>query len=379
MKSVGLITEYNPFHNGHAYHAQQAKVQSDAEISIAIMSGNFVMRGEPAIYNKFLRTQMALSNVDLVVELPLIASLSSSDYFAQIAVQVARYLDVNTIAFGSETPDITRLKNVANEIINLEHSSTFNQKVKEGSNYAKIINDLISDNTLLKMPNNILAITYLKAIQQFAPHMKGLAIQRVHAHHHDATIETSSFASGSAIRQSLITQETQWTTVVPSSIQSLYTTPHLTKEDTFSLIKYHILSHSIHEMAHIYTISEGLEHRLKKYINQATSFESFMSLLKTKRFTYTHLQRILMQILLNVKKEDSIQSISAVRILGMNRRGQSYLKQLKTKFPERQFITNINKTSAHFFKNEIKSTDIYNLLSGQQKNDFNTPVIRLHN
>ncbi|WP_223218714.1 nucleotidyltransferase family protein, partial [Streptococcus pneumoniae] len=80
--------------------------------------------------------------------------------FAQIAVQVARYLDVNTIAFGSETPDITRLKNVANEIINLEHSSTFNQKVKEGSNYAKIINDLVSDNTLLKMPNNILAISY---------------------------------------------------------------------------------------------------------------------------------------------------------------------------------------------------------------------------
>ena len=116
------------------------------------------------------------------------------------------------------------------------------------------------------MPNNILAITYLKAIQQFAPHMKGLAIQRVHAHHHDAIIETSSFASGSAIRQSLITQETQWTTVVPSSIQSLYTIPHLTKEDTFSLIKYHILSHSIHEMAHIYTISEGLEHRLKNIL-----------------------------------------------------------------------------------------------------------------
>ncbi|MEJ7368325.1 nucleotidyltransferase family protein, partial [Staphylococcus epidermidis] len=88
--------------------------------------------------------------------------------------------------------------------------------------------------------------------------------------------------------------------------------------------------------------------------------------------------RILMQILLNVKKEDSIQSISAVRILGMNRRGQSYLKQLKTKFPERQFITNINKTSAHFFKNEIKATDIYNLLSGQKKDDFNTPVIRLN-
>lgn len=379
MKSVGLITEYNPFHNGHAYHAQQAKLQSNAEISIAIMSGNFVMRGEPAIYNKFLRTQMALSNVDLVVELPLIASLSSSDYFAQVAIQVAHYLDVDTIAFGSETPDITRLKNAANEIINLEHSPTFNQKIKEGNSYAKIVNDLISDNTLLKLPNNILAVSYLKAIQQFAPRIKGLAIQRVQAPHHDTTIEKAPFASGTAIRQALISQESQWTMVVPSSIKGLYTTPHLTKEDTFSFIKYHILSHSTHEMAHIYTMSEGLEHRLKKYINQATSFESFMSLIKTKRFTYTHLQRILMQILLQIKKEDYVQSISAVRILGMSRHGQKYLKYLKTKFPERQFITNVNKASAHFFKNEIKATDIYNLLSGQKKNDFNTPVIRLNN
>ena len=158
MKSVGLITEYNPFHNGHAYHAQQAKLQSNAEISIAIMSGNFVMRGEPAIYNKFLRTQMALSNVDLVVELPLIASLSSSDYFAQVAIQVAYYLDVDTIAFGSETPDITRLKNAANEIINLEHSPSFIQKIKEGNSYAKIVNDLFCDNTLIKLPKNILAV-----------------------------------------------------------------------------------------------------------------------------------------------------------------------------------------------------------------------------
>lgn len=125
MKSVGLITEYNPFHNGHLYHAQQSKLQSDAEISIAIMSGNFVMRGEPAIYNKFLRTKMALSGVDLVVELPTIASLSSSDYFATFAIKVAHYLDIDTIAFGSEIDNLARLEKVATNINALEQSSLF--------------------------------------------------------------------------------------------------------------------------------------------------------------------------------------------------------------------------------------------------------------
>lgn len=131
MKSVGLITEYNPFHNGHLYHAQQAKLQSNADVSIAIMSGNFVMRGEPAFYNKFVRTQMALSGVDLIVELPTIATLSSSDYFAQLGIKVADYLDIDAIAFGSELADVTRLENVAKNIIELEDSSHFQELIKE--------------------------------------------------------------------------------------------------------------------------------------------------------------------------------------------------------------------------------------------------------
>ena len=107
MKSVGLITEYNPFHNGTYITLNNLSYSPTRKISIAIMSGNFVMRGEPAIYNKFLRTKMALSGVDLVVELPAIASLSSSDYFATFAIKVAHYLDIDTIAFGSEINDIT--------------------------------------------------------------------------------------------------------------------------------------------------------------------------------------------------------------------------------------------------------------------------------
>ena len=110
MKSVALVTEYNPFHNGHLYHAEKSKSITDSEISIAIMSGNFVMRGEPAIYNKFTRTQMALHAVDLVVELPAHASLSAGSYFGDAAVRVANYLNVDHLAFGSESGDINAFK-----------------------------------------------------------------------------------------------------------------------------------------------------------------------------------------------------------------------------------------------------------------------------
>ena len=125
MKSVGLISEYNPFHNGHLYHAQQSKIQSDAEISIAIMSGNFVMCVNPQSTTNF--TKMALSGVDLVVELPTIASLSSSDYFATFAIKVAHYLDIDTIAFGSEIDNLARLEKVATNINALEQSSLFSR------------------------------------------------------------------------------------------------------------------------------------------------------------------------------------------------------------------------------------------------------------
>lgn len=215
MKSVGLITEYNPFHNGHLYHAQQSKLQSDAEISIAIMSGNFVMRGEPAIYNKFLRTKMALSGVDLVVELPAIASLSSSDYFATFAIKVAHYLDIDTIAFGSEINDISRLENVASNINSLEQSSYFQDLIKQGNSYAKIVHDLIDDQQVLRSPNNILGVAYIKAISNIAPTIKRIAIQRQSTAHHDQEIKHDNFASGSAIRHALLNKENTWKDVVP--------------------------------------------------------------------------------------------------------------------------------------------------------------------
>lgn len=374
MKSVGLITEYNPFHSGHLYHAQQAKKLSNADITVALMSGHFVMRGEPAIYNKFLRTRMALTEVDLVVELPLIASISSADHFAEMGIKLANYLNIDAIAFGSENANMVDLTDAAENIITLKSNPKFKQLIKEGMSFPRILNELSNKNEILQSPNNLLGISYINAIQQYAPNIDPIAIQRQAVSHHDTHIHHNHFASATSIRQAIYSEDEAWEDVVPKQIIELYETPHLIKENLFKLIKYALISSSSNDLVQIYTMDEGLEHRLKKYILESNNLKQFMELIKTKRYTYTHLQRVLINVLLNIKKTDISKDIQAARILGMNHKGREYLKQLKTKFPNRQYITNINKSNKHLFGNEIKATQIYNLLSNQTQTDFDTPV-----
>ncbi|SCS48066.1 nucleotidyltransferase [Staphylococcus caeli] len=377
MKSVALVTEYNPFHNGHLYHAQQSKSITDADVSIAIMSGNFVMRGQPAIYNKFTRTHMALSAVDLVVELPALTSLSAGPYFAETAVKVANYLGVSHLCFGSESGEINEFLNLADKLQSLENSPTFLEKSKEGKSYPRILSELIPDNDLLASPNNTLGLSYVRAIKQHAPTIQPWTISRKNSKHHDAEISHDAFASGSSIRKSLEHGNNAWQNVVPQSILKHYGQPHISLEDTFNFLKYAILSNDAKSLANIYTMNEGLEHRILQKIEQATNFSQLMTLLKTKRYTYTHIQRILMNILLNFKQQDIINDIQGVRILGMTSNGQQYLKQIKKTYPNRSYITQVNKQNAHLFKDEIHATKIYNFISKQTATDFNTPVIRV--
>ncbi|MCG7338755.1 nucleotidyltransferase [Staphylococcus sp. ACRSN] len=376
MKSVALVTEYNPFHNGHLYHVQKSKSITDSDISIAIMSGNFVMRGEPAIYNKFIRTEMALHAVDLVVELPAYASLSAGPYFGDTAVQIANYLDADYLSFGSESGDIDSFLELSSEMSRIEKTPAFAQKVKEGKSYPRIISELLTNNLLLSSPNNTLGISYINAIRKHDFTIKPITIQRNQANHHDNSIQNLQFASGTSIRNAILQKNNQWHDVVPKSNHPLFHPNITTTEDTFNYIKYALTTKNVSELKQIYTMSEGLEYRLKDYISQATSFETYMQLIKTKRYTYTHLQRVLMNILLNFTYENLPTKINAVRILGMNKQGQNYLKYLKLKYPERHFVTQINKRNASDFKNEILSTNVYNLLSNDVTTDFNTHVIR---
>ncbi len=375
MKSVALVTEYNPFHNGHLYHAQQSKSITQSHVSIAIMSGQFVMRGEPAIYNKFLRAEMALSAVDIVVELPAYASMSAGQYFANSAIQVADYLDANHLSFGSESGDITEFHNTAKEMKAIEQSAIFAQKQKEGKSYPRILGELLEHNELLKEPNNTLGLSYIQAINNFAPQIKPWTIQRHQAQHHDAGIADHSFASGTSIRNALLANQDGWQNVVPSQIAHLYQQPKAHTEPCFPFIKHTVLTQDAEQLSQLHTMSEGLEQRLKKVISETSSYTQLIDALKSKRYTRTHIQRVLMNVLLNFQQHEKPQTLDAIHILGMTKRGQAYIKHLKTKFPERNYVTNINKQNAHHFKYEIQATNVYNNIFNNTATDFNTPVI----
>ena len=177
----------------------------------------------------------------------------------------------------------------------------FQDLIKQGKHYAKIIDDLVEDPDVLRSPNNILGVAYIKAINTIDPTINKMLFN---ANLPRIMIKTlnMTFASGSAIRRALINNNHIWKDVVPSNITCLYEKPHLLKQQTFNFIKYNILSRSSTELSQIYTMSEGFEHRLKANI-RAPDFDTLMSLVKTKRFTYTHIQRVLMQLLLNIKKD----------------------------------------------------------------------------
>ncbi|MDO5375892.1 MAG: nucleotidyltransferase [Staphylococcus rostri] len=373
MKSVALITEYNPFHNGHLYHAQTAKKLTQADVSIAIMSGNFVMRGMPAIFNKFQRARMALAGVDLVVELPLIGALSASDYFARMGVRLADYLAADALCFGSESGDIEALQQIATQLLTLEDTPSFQRAIKQGKSYARIVSEHLDD-SVLREPNNILGIAYLKQLQALNSNITPYTIQRHETHHHEQQMNHTSLASGSAIRQALVDGNPAWQQMVPKANKPLFDQPFKDQAHLFDSLRLTVFQQDAAALREIYTMSEGFEHRLIKVMQTATSYDDLMQKLKTKRYTYTHIQRLLMNVLLNITYQDVTDNIQAARVLAMNSQGQAYLKWLKQVAPERQMITNVNQNNAALIQNEIKATRIYNVLTQQTQNDFNTPV-----
>lgn len=373
MKSVAMITEYNPFHHGHLYHAKQSKEASQSDVSIAIMSGQFMMRGTPAMFNKFKRAQMATEGVDLVVEMPLVGSLSSSDIFAQTGVKVAEYLQADVLSFGSESGELSQLEHAAHQLIQLENTPAFQAAIKSGKSYARIVAETLQS-YLLNRPNNILAVAYLKQLQRQQSTIQPMTIARTEAQHHDTEMYHASIASGTAIRKGIMQGNQTWQMMVPEKNIPLMTAPFNDQQRLFDFIKFTILQQTPETLKHIYTMSEGFENRLYRAALSTTDYTSFMQKLKTKRYTYTHIQRILMNVLLNFQYTDVADKIHAVRVLAMTSQGQRYLKYLKTHFPERFIVTNINRETAMLFKNEVKATGIYNVLTGDEMTDFNTPV-----
>jgi predicted nucleotidyltransferase len=353
MKAVGVIVEYNPFHNGHAYHLQAAKELAQADLAIAVMSGNFLQRGEPALISKWYRTKMALLNgVDIVLELPYRFATQKAETFANGAVSILDAIGCHSLCFGSESGDISSF--VATVDYLDTHKERFDEKIKmnikSGVSYPKALSlsfqSLSSPENILNLdkPNNILGFHYVKSIMQQKSSILPLTVKRKNADYHDEHFATETIASATSIRKALFTGKKENSSIeqyVPGATSTLLKEylavyGHFHEwENYWSYLRFRLLHMNPEELREVYEVEEGIEHRLLTAALDSTTFKEFMQKVKTKRYTWTRLQRICVHILTNTKKTDMksmSETPSYLRLLGMTKNGKDYLNKYKSQF-----------------------------------------------
>ena len=386
MNITGIITEYNPFHNGHLYHLTEAKKNTNCDAVICIMSGNFVQRGGPAIVDKWQRTEMALNNgVDLVIELPTYYAVSSAEFFAKGAVSILNNLGVvNNLFFGSECGDVNKLTTIAKTLADEDSKLKYiiKENLAKGETFAKarekaLISYLNNEdlNEILTSSNNILGIEYIKSIIRMNSNIKPFTLKREGSNYND-TILSNSFSSATSIRE-LLKQKASIESLkdsIPKEsyevLNNLYNNsyPFVFDEDMFKFIKYKLQTNCIN-FNNLYEIIEGLENKLLKEISSSNSYEEFILNIKSKRYTYSKISRILTHIYIGLDSDsflniDDTNNLYA-RVLGFNKKGREILSLIKrnSSIP---LITKIPRFSDNpLLKLDIQATAAYSILNNK--------------
>lgn len=348
MKTVGIIAEYNPFHNGHQYHIEEAKRLSGAEAVVVVMSGNFVQRGTPAIMPKHLRTEAAIkAGASLVIELPVCYATGTAEQFAQGAVSLLHKLGcVDLLCFGSECGDLEEMQKVANILYDepKAYRELLQSKLRQGLSFpaarSRAMKELYPNESyasILEQPNNILGIEYLKALKRLKSSMIPFTVSRRVSEYHCKELQ-GNYSSATAIRTALQSEEINaLKNQVPAStisiLQETYEKRYPIYTNDFSLLlKYRLLKETENQAEESFTkyadVSEELANRIRKQLNQYESYEQFCELLKTKELTYTRISRALLHILLEIKKDD-LAEISYARLLGFRKQDAGLLTEIK--------------------------------------------------
>ncbi len=344
MKIVGIIAEYNPFHNGHQYHIEKAKEITGADAAIVVMSGNFVQRGAPAIMPKHLRAEMALkAGASLVIELPVCYATGTAEQFAYGAVSILNSLGcVDAICFGSECGDITALNELAKILCDEPHEyrECLQMHLRNGLSFPlarqKAIETICSNSSiahLLEQPNNILGIEYLKALYRLNSNIKPYTIQRMSSQYHDVDLQ-EEFSSATALRQTIISGNfMDLHGQIPDTNIALFEEYYQKRFPVYAndfslLLKYRLLNETKSTLTQYADVSEELANRIFNQLNNFVSFEQFCELLKTKEMTYSRISRALLHILLGIKKTDYA-DIGYARVLGFRKDVSNVLTVIK--------------------------------------------------
>lgn len=436
MKTIGIITEYNPFHNGHLYHLFKAKEMTEADYVIAIMSGNFLQRGEPAIINKWSRTKMALyAGVDLIIELPFVFSTQDANGFSFGAVKLLDSLQmVDYLCFGCETDNLDTLYSISNflHIEPQKYKDLIVYNSKKGFEFPKTRSQALCEyhrkfgidglekispldlRKLLKYPNNILALEYIKHLLNLKSKIQPVAIKRIGAGYHQKNI-TGNISSATSIRNEILNNlrspktdlfmlNDKIKSTIPSSVFPVLERELREERGPITLDSYRqfilatLRKMPLEDISRIQGVTEGLENRIKEASLKSYTVDQLINSIKTRRYTRTKIQRIILHLMMNLPKKD-VKIFNRcgplyARILGFSKKGKTLLRTIKKNSSTplvsklsnylRQTASweniNIRNRLTKMLNYDILATDIYVLGSKKAKNriarlDFTNKII----
>ena len=359
MHIIGIIAEYNPIHLGHIYQIKKAKELYPNSIIILITNSCFTQRGEISIINKWDKTKLCLDNkIDIVVELPFPYATQSADLFAKGAIEILNKLKIDTLIFGSESNDINKLKEIAQtQLYNNEYNELIKKYLKTGINYPTALSKALKEtlNYTITEPNDLLGISYIKEIIRNKYNIKPVSIKRTNSYH--GKEKNDNILNASLIRDMIIKKEDIKKYTPKNTYKYIYN--NLTNNSYFNYLKYKIITSK--DLSIYQTVDEGIENRIKKNINISNNWEELVRNIKTKRYTYNKINRMLIHILTDFTKEEAKElSIDYIRLLGFNKEGKKHLNRIKKEL-DIPLITNYKPNLSKLLDIELRITSIYQL------------------
>lgn len=390
MSVIGIVCEFNPFHNGHKHLIDSVK--ADGDIVVCVMSGNFVQRGEPAIFPKEIRAKSALMNgADIVLELPFLYATASAELFASSAVKILDAFGCDKIAFGTENTTLNQLENAVEILLSNDCNDKIKKHLENGVSYPKARQMAFEEFNCdcdISSPNNILAIEYISTIEKNNYSIKPIIVKRKGADYND-NFAIDDFASATHIRN-LINNNKDFQKYVPDNAYQIYKNA-LVNGVYLNAEKFNISALSILRSANtinpeIANMAEGLENRIASAVKTSSNLAEIYDNVKTKRFTHSRIRRAVLSCVMNVTNDDLQIPVSYCRLLGFNTEISGKLGNLvkKCSLPyvvNYSDILKINSGNAlQVFELENKSTDLYNLAlqkTGNCSTEMTYPVIKM--
>lgn len=371
MNVIGLIAEYNPFHNGHLYHIKKIKEDNPDAILVLVLNGYFMQRGEFSILTKEEKTKLALHyGINIVLELPFVYGVQSADNFALASLELLNNLKVNKIVFGSETNDIKVLEQVAKiQLNNKEYDLKVKEYLKKGLNYPTAVSLAINTKDNISKPNDLLGISYIKAILKNRYKITYETIKRTNDYH-DLNSKGKTI-SASNIRNK-INKNKSIKKYVPS-----YSYKLIKRRNTkyFNYLKYKIITET--NLERYLDVDEGIENRLKNKILESNSLEELVTKVKTKRYTYNKINRMFIHILVGLtKKDNNKMKLDYIKILGFDSKGQEYLNKIKKNIKLPLYTNKLNSKIKDY---ELKAAQVYDLITTSKTYNYelkNKPITK---